>query len=466
MRLRGFVNEDANTDFMETASCIGIICGPDLSNRLKKFVDGKGGDVESLLDEVKKFAGGGGYDWNKGGVASIKSLSINEPKKVNVCFNLIIGMNIFMQDVGYGIVGTSPHFIHGNIKAYYATEKKVFGDIPNTKDNTADCIVTNSDYKSLLKNIVPGTAPDEGLKYIITPKGQRYIQVSLKKDEAQAQLGKVTKMVKGLYDVEDTSAISKMFTNEGVWSKIKEFGGKIKSMISGLLGKVMKMFGKVNTKHLSDFERLMGVNESTRLSEKSATESTTALVNAVLTNPSRATGIVNNQLKKTLAMAESRGIPTKVSFNNNFSIKKQEDVFKMVGNYLTLKTIEDIISDEAKMRSSINRIVTEMYFGGTKLPLWKVFGYFGTKSWHYMGTLEAYMSNRQMPEVDVFGFRVNDAGYAYTITLFMIEDVNEKGKTYVELRTGTNSSSSVTFIVEGTKKLGPFPMDKTLSSII
>lgn len=470
-KFKQFLNEDKNTDFMETASCIGIVCGSSLSNRLKKFLDSGDGDVTSLLKEVQSIAGSGGYDWNATGVKVVKSLKADQKgaAQVNVCFNLVVGMNIFMQDIGYGIVGTKPYFIHNKIKDYYEAEKEVFGKIPYTKNNTSDCIISDVNHDTLLKDILKGATPDSASKYMISAGGYKYIQASLKKDDASAQLGKITSMVKGMYDITDTKNAAKMFTNEGVWdnmwSKVKEFAGKIKSFVSGYVKQVMGKFGKINTKHLTDFERAMGVSEKVSKSGKEFSGANQALINSILNNPSKATMLVNIEFTNLQNVAKVVGVPVVGKQVKNLSVKEPGDVFKIVSNYLTLKTAQEIVSDSSKMQKNINRLVTEMFFGGTKLPLWKVFGYFGTKAYHYMGTLEVF-EKRELPDVGCFGVKITSAGSSYTITFYMLEDVVDNGKSYVQLRTGTNSSSQITFIVEGVKKIGPFPLEKSLEEII
>ncbi len=487
MRFKGFISEGSEkalTDFMETASCIGVICGDTLSNELKKFVDTKHkkdeplDEVSSLLKRVQDICGSGPYDWNKAGVSYIHGITIDNPRKVNVLFNLVIGMNDFMRGEVDKIIKTKPYFIHNNIQNYYKKEKEIFGKIPFTKDNTADIIISTHNHHDTLKGMTAGTNADKSLKYVETPDGIVFIQVSLKKNAAEAQLGKITTMVKGLYDIDKTSDIVNMFTNdperptltsEGViWDKVKSFVSHITSLARGVFQKLVHMFGKVNKKHLSQFEKGMGINEEMMSgSGKALTSSNEALVVSVISNPARATSLVNNEIKKLQEMVRSTPIPVKADSVGSFSIKTPEDAFHLVSNYLTVKAIQEMVSDANNLQKNISRMVGEMYFGGTKLPLWKVFGYFGKKSWHYMGTLEVSMAKREsLPSIDVMGVRMNKGTGSYTITIYMLEDVDERGREYVMLRTGTNSSSTPTFIIEGTKPFGPVPMEKPLVEVM
>jgi len=484
MRFKGFISESSDkelTNFIETSSCIGVICGDALSNELKKFVSTKHkkdepiDEVQNLLKKVQSICGSGSYDWNPSGVRFIHKMTIDEPRKVNVLFNLVIGMNDFMRGEVDKIIKTPPYFIHHSITEYYAKEKKIFGKIPYTKNNTADIIISDHKHRDTIKSITSGTNADKSLKYVQTPDGVKFIQVSLKKSEAEAQLGKLTTMVRGLYDIDTTKDVVNMFTNDpeiptptnegAIWDKIKSFVSHITSLVRGVLQKLTHKFGKVDKKHLSQFEKGMGINEDMMSKTgKLLTPNSEALVVSVMKNPTRATSLVNIELKKLQDMARSTSIPIKADTVGSFSIKTAEDVFHLVSNYLTIKAIQEMVSDSNNLQKNVSRMVGEMYFGGTKLPLWKVYGYFGKKSWHYMGTLEVSMAKREnLPSIDVMSVRVNKGSGSYIITIYMLEDIDDKGRKYVMLRTGTNNASAPSFIIEGTKPFGPVPMDKPLA---
>lgn len=69
--------------------------------------------------------------------------------------------------------------------------------------------------------------------------------------------------------------------------------------------------------------------------------------------------------------------------------------------------------------------------------------------------------------IEVFGVKISPAKKQdyYTITVAMLEKVDNEGKHYVIFRTGTNSSSHFTFILEGTK-IEVIGMDKKLDSLL
>jgi hypothetical protein len=48
----------------------------------------------------------------------------------------------------------------------------------------------------------------------------------------------------------------------------------------------------------------------------------------------------------------------------------------------------------------------------------------------------------------------------------LLQEITDTGKFYVKIRTGTNSSSRITFVFEGQAVLGPFDIDEKLSEIV
>ena len=69
--------------------------------------------------------------------------------------------------------------------------------------------------------------------------------------------------------------------------------------------------------------------------------------------------------------------------------------------------------------------------------------------------------------VEVFGVKISPAKKQdyYTITVTMLEKVDSEGKHYVMFRTGTNSSSRFTFILEGTQ-IKVIDMNEKLDSLL
>ncbi len=84
-----------------------------------------------------------------------------------------------------------------------------------------------------------------------------------------------------------------------------------------------------------------------------------------------------------------------------------------------------------------------------------------------MGTVERFVSEEMPTGMEVFGIKIAPAKKAdyYTITVCKLEKVDNEGKHYVVFRTGTNSSSKFTFILEGTK-IAFLEMNENLNSIL
>jgi len=460
MRYQQYLNEDTHTDFLETCSCIGIICPISLAKNIKNYIDTSSGNTSSLLFEIQQLAGSGNNDWVSNGVSVVKSLNIENDKdkiKIYDCFNLVVGMNIFMKDIGYNIVGKNPHFIHKNINNYYKKEKSIWGMMQHIKANTTDILISSK--PDILSSITINSTPDSSYQYMINSDNSTYIQVSLKKDAGQAQLGKVTGFMKSLFSVDKTSSVVDKFLSESIVDYLNTFGSKIKKALNTFSQKIIKKFGKPNKKHLSDLLQSLNLNEST-------SNKVSMLITKMSDDPSKLINSVNQELSKLINMVSLTNTSSNIKMSNNIQVKNSNDIFKLISNYLTIRMIQDMLKDKTKLSNSINKVMGEMYFGSTKLPLWKVYGYFNSKSYTYMGTIDVYTNKQRDPNIDVFGIKITPTKNYYTITLYMIDNVSHKGKTYVKLRTGTNSSSRISFIVEGTNVIGPYPLNKPLEEII
>jgi len=123
------------------------------------------------------------------------------------------------------------------------------------------------------------------------------------------------------------------------------------------------------------------------------------------------------------------------------------------------------------MKGIISNLTAEMLFGGTKLPVWKVYGAFGKTPYSYLGTADAVEKRLNESEVDfkMLGVKAHPSPKKtyYTITCWVLSELTKDNqKYYTLLRTGTNSSSKMTMVMEGTKLLGPYPIDKQLKDLM
>ena len=92
----------------------------------------------------------------------------------------------------------------------------------------------------------------------------------------------------------------------------------------------------------------------------------------------------------------------------------------------------------------------------------KAFSYLGTAK-----TVEERLSNDDI-NVQLMGVDIHPNSHSpyYVISAYLLQEISDTGKFYVKIRTGTNSSSRLSFIFEGQSILGPYDLDVKLSDII
>lgn len=475
------LNEDEKTEFYETASMLGIVCSDGLAKRCRDIIyDYKNTDlktIESALKECQALVGSGGYDWSPQGVKSVKAVKMGKPRVLHI-FALLSGMFDFRYEIVQSIVGGSKlYFIHNRIEDWYELEKKVVGSIKGSKANTADAIISTAKVDKTLKALEEGPIQaDDAEQSISLGSGVTVFQVSLKKKEDEAQLGKITSFLKKNlgYGV-DTAAAANMIVSskeydyvellndilitEGFFDKAKNIA---KSVWKKATSVIKSLVSKFNRKWLSMFKKPLPKNyvndflAGGALSEKEMTKQTEMMVEKIAKNPSKAVNMINNEIKKleNLCMM-NESIYFKKSLltpMKKFKGNPNSGSFTLTSNYCTVRTLIDMVSDQRDLGATVNRLVAEMLFGNTKLPLWKVFGDYGDgNSYVFLGSMETWMEKtRAKTNVETLGINIKPQKDFYTITIGMLEKIDETGKEYVLLRTGTNSSSSFTFIFEGT----------------
>ena len=126
----------------------------------------------------------------------------------------------------------------------------------------------------------------------------------------------------------------------------------------------------------------------------------------------------------------------------------------------------------SQLKKIITDLVTEMLFGATNQPLFKVYGKMssGDKAYSYLGTAKTVQKKLEADDVNIelMGSKIHPhpKGAYYVITCYLLQEIADAGKFYVKIRTGTNSSSRISFVFEGQTVLGPFDINKKLKDII
>lgn len=468
-RLQNWLNEDKNTDYMETASCIGVFVNQSFINKVNIFFDMAEGDdeIKSEIQEILSQS----RDWNPVGKSEVLS-SIENKKKLIDVISLIRGMYNFVNDNAKSVISPGKlNIIHNKINGYYELEKQIMGEIKGSKANTADCLICNCDFSKLKSNMQKyEVKPNEQGGYI-TCGDVKFFQVSLKKSKNKAQLGKVTKKLTDLGYVDDG------FINE--WKALEWFKkisssvlNKVSSMVKKITGPVLKRIKKyfntgITKKDLRQLTRGLteSINENKIVNlDKIESDKQKQTVVSILNNTNTILRRIN-ELVNEISSYNSDSIVIKSKLLNTIKDNNHANTaLKLASNFKTLNTIKNILDDSEGLSESLRSILAEMFFGSTKLPIWKVYGDFGSGiSYSYMGTIERYLTTNMPNNLESIGVRISPdkSGSYYTITILILEDISEKGKNYVKLRTGTNSSSRFSFILEGTSELS-IPIDTSL----
>ena len=514
-----------NTDALESAQCMGVYLKVDgaLTDVSKLGVAAAKAKWNPQIKSVLS----NGQDWDSGGVSKLVSKMDNMPD-ANWLEMLLLakGMKNFISQEGKNI-GSTYHIIHGSIKPeYYNAEIKNQATTPDSKDNTADMILANVPAADVIDAV--GSQPiayDKQKYYCHTTDKERKIkfyQISLKKAMDGAQLGKFTKSVKVIYGLEDSSdLLQSILQNQMIhhgyeltqlnenWftdklkqglTAIKSFATKWYEKIVGLINKV-KEFGK---SFLNGFNREIpsGTPNSYQINliTKALQESGELHKGEFLTEGRQTKKSINEDLKNLNAIG-AKTILREV----NTQIKHIEDTFKgkdyLIGNihpkgqvkenaYSDLPrnkkswTLNDIIKlfANASALDAFIKIVSkntanigalkdqmidlerEIYFGKTKLPLFKVYGALkpdDTDTVERLGTAQEFVSSeRKKIEGKGTGFQWPVVGFSctnqknkyYNVEGILLTGADETTNepTFTQCRMGTNKADAFSFVIEGT----------------
>ena len=517
-----------NTAMMETAACIGIAgistsaIDPllNLPNIFKKININKQKDAEDYVAQCKNIIKVtstaysqlkiGSGDWDSSGTSIINSFKLptfdsktmefheNSMQDIALCCALAKGMSIYVDKV---IGGDAKHFIHAGIRDFYSAEKERGLTRKGSKENTADCIISNVSKDALLAAIADSKNEIEGSSdgYVKVGNKIKYWQVSLKKSISGAQMGKVTKSLRGVYDLgisndEATNILQGNSVNEGLVYEVLSEG--FLQNIKDFATKTFNAFkSKFNSAVSSFRNKFLGVLQNGKSVPESATsallsgytikegkmhDKLKAEVDAISKNPAQAYKNVNSYIdklnKKVKANKYAVGSFTRVQPVKNIKVSGDRypgstTVLSLIANIATAQLITDLVSDVNKMKSIISDLTAEMLFGGTQLPVWKVYGAFGGSTYKYLGTADLVEKRLNESDID-FKMLAVKAGPSpkqtyYTITCWVLSELTKDNqKYYTLLRTGTNSGSKKTMVMEGTKLLGPYPIDYKLEDLL
>ena len=486
-------------------------------------------DIIKLCKKAKKelLKGlGKAGDWNSTGVSLIKGHILPELKMedgvpnfyennlqdIAMAGGLAWGMLEFVADK----VSFKPKFIHDRIMDFYKAEISRGITRKGAKAATPDAILSNVSADKLLTalkddtNEIVGNESDGTVKL---GKNITYMQASLKKGVGSSQIGKFAKKLRGTYDLGmsnkqasdfllshyERNEIEKMIY-EGLWDKVKSFTASIFSKaknlvnrgLSGLKGFFSKSFkdgAKIKAKTINKLTKGYTIKEWTEddvnlLTEGTMNDNTRATIKAIYNNPAKAYSNLNKEVtavqKKMNALGDLgygkidkiTSAPKKIPITKKDKEPGAKVVLTLIGNVAALEMIQGLANKSSKLKQIISNLVTEMLFGATNQPLWKVYGKMSNsdKAFSYLGTAKTVEKRFEEDDINIelLGVDVHphtNKAY-YVITCYLLQEIADAGKFYVKVRTGTNSSSRLTQNYEGQAIIGAFDIDKKLKEII
>ena len=486
-----------DTDTMETAQCMGTyVNGFSILKQLNAATEET---LPKVTNDVKqKFIKALGMSGDYGKPNEILSKLDTMPLgDYFLIAQLMAGMTKFTDDLNF----KGAYITHKSIKAYYkATERSELVD--GVKDNTADCVISNVPSSELVSKLGEGLPVEYDNTGVCTIIGTniKFVQVSLKKAEGGAQLGKIYGFLKDKYNLLDASDVKKLalesvqldegirdFLNKGanfiksVGSKFLEKISQLGKFLSGFLKKMENGFRKSPKSAINKLEKELfkaGLHEGV-LNEAKKPKiwdsfqeigSNQKVLDKLISN-------VDNEMQSLVKASMSNEAFFFKGYQKlklNAPVNK-DTVAKLLTNFqsaIVLKSILGDLSGDAKaLYSQMIELEKEMIYGKTTLPLYKVFGVDkdgkGTTYKQFPGS-EKFVQDKlskDLSDTVVFYLRANAQDNMYfTLSGYGLTGINETtgDLKYSQFRMGTNSTGRYSYNFEGTKEL---PLGKVKSAL-
>ena len=408
-----------NENTLESAACTGLYF--DAIKHYNKLTSGKATDADQQA-AISDFEGA--LRSESGGASGLKG-KLNALPDLLAALELAIGVQKFAAV--HGCKGWN--FIHKSIGKYYsAGEKNDNLDKKGFKDNTADTIITKSPASTLIANIAKDKVTFDSSGKCKTESGDEFYQISNKKSDGGAQLGRIVKSFRDMYGTKspnDTWRLqltkefieygnSEFLLNEGLKDYFKQgltyikdkfvsAFSKIKSKVSSFSKTMIKSLSVKKTKPSSSLDKFMKSrfkSASKQLKEaKSSPKKYSYSGYASLCGQlamqgnmtelkslhSKATGEWQT-LKKLLDVPNDGIDGTKQSSGPVLTVPKSESdgakyALKLMINFMAYEHLTAMLKSKAGNVKEVSTVLEEfvelekeMYFGRTELPLFKVYG--------------------------------------------------------------------------------------------
>ena len=235
---------------LESAALLGM--SMDCKSYLDELNKGDEENTSKVLVKAKKEITStlkGKGDWNNGAGEIVASLETMPPIDWYMTFQLGAGLQKFVKSKGLN----GWNFIHGKIDKYYkAEEENPMINISGSKANTADVILfKGKSVDDFLKNLAANIVDFESDGKCTLETGEEFYQVSLKKGENKAQLGKITTLITQKYDLPNLRDTLQKFVFEdtnNIDENLRDFYDRgmafFKSAASTVIGHIKTLINK------------------------------------------------------------------------------------------------------------------------------------------------------------------------------------------------------------------------------
>ena len=454
------------TDFLEFFQAIGLQIGVPLdNNNFKKTLEQLfiGGDFK-IRDYIK--------DWKKfvAYVDADKSLGKDVIMLVN-------GSYYYRKEINVN----KPYVIWDGIRDYYNALKKKEGIKGDVKPNTADIVLidgTEKDLYDALDSKKPVITSDDGK---LSCNGVDWYQISLKKADGQAKLGKITTLIKGKYKPDEDNMdlakvrdqfpeLAEQYLQEGFFGdtaeKMKDYGKdafkRFKQAAQAVLNFGKKVFRKMSqlakkleSKTDKELQRL--TKRSKYLNEMSQG----AMLNAVVKDKRLRDSYEKTiqDYHKKIDTKSNDVVDIRVEKQNNLQITETTINF-LVGNVISFQLINEIIKDVKRNGIDvINDLNQSMAMGDTNLPVVKVYGNPSKADYDIItvGKITQAAPKRDGGPIKVLKVAVLPYKQYYTVNMWLFAELVDGVAKYHKIAFKKSGASNFNYNIEGT---GTVPEDK------
>ena len=504
-----------NERTLESAALAGLSFNP------QPFIDAlKGGD-ENAAGKAKKSAikalssALSNGEMRGGSEISSKLATCSLPDLI-LALELANGTHLFAK--AKGCLGWN--FIHSQIDSYYtAHDSNPKLKIGGSKVPTPDCIIVKGNPSSLIKNIATDGVKFDSNGKCTTDSGDVFFQVSNKKSDSGAQLGRITSLVTATYGLSKPSDAIKMvigeeigkyenhtfLLNEGLKDYFKKgltylkdkftktmsvIKGKLQGLGSAITSTIMKFSG--NTKPVDNLIKKLGRGFDKTLTEAAKPRLSPwtfaqACVNeyhqgdskrlkSFFSNVTREYNLVSKKFGKNGIYATVKTSGPSLSTLPEGRVGANV-VLKYMVNYLAYNTLNTMLTDQSgniltasQFMEDFIELEKEMYFGSSELPIYKVFMSDGSGTpFQYLSSGKEFREERksiieefgskQVPGVVIESNPNKNYGYTNN-NLYVLNSFSEEGPVYTQVALRSSGDDKLTFSVSGTGKtkwrtLGP-----------